>query len=163
MSLSRRRFLTLTGSSAAGAVCLSSLQSFYAQRAFGQSIIAEGYGPLISDPAGIIDLPRGFKYRALSRTGDLMSDGNRVPGAHDGMAAYPGPKGSTILVRNHELSLGASIEAIGNRYDEVCSGGTTNVIVSRNRELVGDYTTLAGTIRNCAGGITPWGTWISSE
>jgi uncharacterized protein len=163
MALSRRRFLTLTGSSAAGAVCLSSLQSFYAQRAFGQSVIAKGYGELIPDPAGIIDLPRGFKYRAFSRTGDLMSDGYRVPGAHDGMAAYPGPKGSTILVRNHELSPGASIEAIGNRYDEACSGGTTNLIVSRNRELVGDYTTLAGTIRNCAGGITPWGTWISSE
>lgn len=163
MSLSRRQFLTLVGGSAAGAIVMSPLQTIFAQRAMGQSILAEGYGDLVKDPEGILDLPAGFRYRAFSRTGDLMSDGNPVPGAHDGMAAFPGPNGSTILVRNHELSPGSATQAVGNKYDETATGGTTTLIVNRRRELVRDYVSLAGTIRNCAGGPTPWGSWISSE
>ena len=51
----------------------------------------------------LLDLPPGFQYRAFSRTGEGMDDGYRVPGAHDGMAAFAGPRGTTILVRNHEM------------------------------------------------------------
>lgn len=163
MSLSRRQFLTLVGGSAAGAIVMSPLQTIFAQRAMGQSLRAEGYGPLIKDPEGIIDLPAGFKYRAFSRTNDLMTDGNPVPGAHDGMAAFQGPNGATVLVRNHELSPGSSTEAVGNKYDETATGGTTTLVVNRRRELVRDYVSLAGTIRNCAGGPTPWGSWITCE
>ena len=61
-----------------------------------------GYGPLVKDPNGILDLPRGFHYKMFSQTGDLMPNGDLVPAAHDGMAAYKGEKNTTILVRNHE-------------------------------------------------------------
>jgi len=56
------------------------------------------------DPNGLLDLPTGFQYRAFSRTGEIMSDGTSVPGAHDGMVAFAGARNTTILVRNHELS-----------------------------------------------------------
>ena len=61
---------------------------------------------LAADPKGMLDLPPGFTYAVLSRTGDEMSDGLLVPGAHDGMAAFPvsGDASRVILVRNHENS-----------------------------------------------------------
>src|SRR5690606_30111988 len=44
-----------------------------------------------------------FRATIFSRTGEEMADGLLVPGMHDGMAAFPGPNGRTLLVRNHEL------------------------------------------------------------
>jgi len=104
---------------------------------------AAGYGPLLPDPAGLFDVPAGFSYRIFSRTGQVMDDQLRVPGKHDGMAAFAGPNGSTLLVRNHELSadLGAADAfgfnkellrrvSPGKFYDfgfgkNPCPGGTT--------------------------------------
>src|SRR6187551_3431404 len=57
-----------------------------------------GFGPLTDDPHGIIDLPRGFSYQVISRTGEKMDDGLFVPGAHDGMAAFAGQQGRTVLI-----------------------------------------------------------------
>jgi secreted PhoX family phosphatase len=168
MALSRRQFFTLAGASAAGTVLMSPLKALYAQSANGQSIRGEGYGALIPDPNGLLDLPRGFRYRAFSRTGDLMSDGNPVPAAHDGMAAFAGSNNTTILVRNHELSPGQlstprAIAPANKQYDQLCRGGTTTLVVGSDRKLVKHYVSLAGTYRNCAGGPTPWGSWISCE
>ena len=39
----------------------------------------DGYGPLVPDPEGLLDLPEGFSYRLLSSLGDVMSDGGTVP------------------------------------------------------------------------------------
>ena len=67
-----------------------------------------GFGPeppfeFTPTPNRLLDLPDGFTLHAFSRTGEIMDDGLWVPGGHDGMAAYPGPNGKTILIRNHEL------------------------------------------------------------
>jgi len=60
---------------------------------------------LAEDPAGLLDLPRGFRYRIIQQEGDHLAGGGMVPGDFDGMAAFAGPKpDSTVLVRNHELS-----------------------------------------------------------
>ena len=60
-------------------------------------------GPgLVSDPKGQFDLPEGFDYTIISRRGEQMTDGFRVPGQHDGMAAFPGSGDEVILMRNHE-------------------------------------------------------------
>lgn len=163
MAHSRRRFLMLAGATTAGTVMASPLQMLYARIANGQPIQAEGYGPLVPDPNGLLDLPQGFRYNFFSRTGDKMSDGNPVPGDHDGMAAFSGPNNSTILVRNHELSPEQKPAVPGIKYDPSATGGTTTLIVGPNRKLIRDYGSLAGTYRNCAGGPTPWGSWVSCE
>ncbi|MGF1485566.1 MAG: alkaline phosphatase PhoX [Prochloraceae cyanobacterium] len=167
MSFSRRNFLTLAGASAATVVLASPLKNLYANVKAGKTISSEGFGNLTRDPQGILDLPAGFQYRAFSRTGDKMSDGNLVPQDHDGMAAFRGPNNTTIVVRNHEISPNQPnpVNAPDNKkYDRLCRGGTTTLIIdNKDRSLIKDYVSLAGTIRNCAGGSTPWGSWISCE
>lgn len=165
-TVSRRQFFTFVGAGASCAVLAAPLKALYAKEATGKSVFGKGYGALQKDPNGLLDLPRGFQYRAFSRTGDIMSDRHPVPGNHDGMAAFKGAKGTTILVRNHELSPSSNTPVIApknKQYDPLASGGTTTLIVGANRELIKDYATLAGTYRNCAGGATPWGSWISCE
>ncbi len=143
---------------------------------------AKGYGPLKPDPEGILDLPEGFSYKIISRTGEIMDDGLHVPGAHDGMAAFTGPNGLTLLVRNHEisperneLSPYGSDNALWEQMDQskvydptggkpICFGGTTTLVYdTRKQELILHYYSLAGTIRNCSGGPTPWGSWVTCE
>jgi len=48
-------------------------------------------------------------------------------------------------------------------YDPKSSGGTTTIWLNDKLEVTKHYLSLTGTIRNCSGGVTPWGTWISSE
>ncbi|MDQ0300670.1 secreted PhoX family phosphatase [Salibacterium salarium] len=123
-----------------------------------------GYGPLVKDPGGVLDLPNGFQYRIISEEGGKLVDGRPTPAMFDGMAAFPGKQNSTILVRNHELSGNHEFPVEGkNPYNKEATGGTTALIVGPNRKLTGEYVTSAGTVRNCAGGSTPWGTWLTCE
>lgn len=142
-----------------------------------------GYGPLIPDPNGVFDLPQGFSYQILSRVGDSMSDGLLVPSVPDGMAAFPGPDDLTILIRNHEVNVGVAGDfgpfGAGNEllfgfdsrapYDweragSPCLGGTSTVVYdTREQRVVSQHLSLIGTLRNCAGGPTPWNTWITCE
>ena len=138
-----------------------------------------GYGPLIPDPEGLLDLPRGFAYRIISEQGDSMDDGLLVPGKIDGSCAFPGPKGRTILIRNHEL-IAPDVSAFGATYQLLNTipssdfydfgggvnpgiGGCTTLIHDRSRGRVIEFLSLAGTLRNCSGGPTPWGSWLSCE
>ena len=143
----------------------------------------EGYGPLVSDPTQILDLPEGFRYRILSRAGERMTDGFNLPGLPDGMAAFPAPNGRVILVRNHEIAaqsaphvgpFGYQFELLADVdrryiYDATTSGrphcgGTTTVVYNVATGAVEQqFLSLIGTLRNCAGGPTPWNTWISCE
>jgi secreted PhoX family phosphatase len=135
-----------------------------------------GAGDLRNVP--LISLPDPFVYTAISIRGDIMSDGVPVPGDHDGMACFQGQRGNYVLVRNHELSpdeeeagdTTGCLPPNGKVYDPFTGdaeglggGGTTNVVVDRQGRLVEDFVSLGGTYRNCAGGATPWGSWISCE
>ncbi|MCQ6275602.1 DUF839 domain-containing protein [Bacillus sp. V3B] len=123
-----------------------------------------GYGPLVKDPNGILDLPKGFHYKIISQTGDNMPNGDKVPAMLDGMAAFKGEKNTTILVRNHENSTNSNYPVNGkNPWSNGAAGGTTTLIVGPNRELLDQYVSSSGTIRNCAGGATTWGTWLTME
>ncbi|MEX2506878.1 MAG: alkaline phosphatase PhoX [Pseudohongiellaceae bacterium] len=121
----------------------------------------------MKDPFGICDVPRGFTYRIVSQVEDTMSDGLPVPPKPDGMGCFPGPDGGSILVRNHEISASRftdnSSPVPGLAYDPMANGGTTTIWLDRNLNVIRQYLSLTGTIRNCSGGATPWGTWISSE
>jgi len=95
-----------------------------------------------------------------------MSDGQPTPRAHDGMAAFH--VGNQLrLVRNHEINnqVGKPGISIGpNAYDPLAGGGTTTLVINPDtRELVRDFVSLSGTLVNCAGGRTPWNSWISCE
>lgn len=110
----------------------------------------------------LIALPKGFEYVSFGWTGSLMSDGLRTPAAHDGMAAFR--DGDLVrLVRNHEVSGGTAFASPA--YDALeAGGGTTTLVFDPDKgELVESYASLAGTRTNCAGGPTPWGTWLSCE
>jgi uncharacterized protein len=169
MSISRRHFLTLAGASASSSFLLAGLESLYSEsgaRSLAKSPKVNGYGALVKDPKGILDLPAGFRYKIVSQSGKQMSDGTVTPSNYDGMAAFVGKNGSTILVRNHELRLtdrSRVIAALDRMYDPNCKGGTTTLTIDRDRQLTKEYVSLAGTTVNCSGGKTPWETWISCE
>ena len=100
--VSRRHFLK---AAAAVTVGFAGLQRHTLWAA--PSSVEYGYGPLVPDPEGIFDLPKGFSYQIISRMGDAMDDGLLLPGEPDAMATFAGPNNRTLLVRNHELTAGA--------------------------------------------------------
>ncbi|MEV0324118.1 alkaline phosphatase PhoX [Streptomyces sp. NPDC050658] len=130
---------------------------------------APGYGPLVPDPAGVLALPAGFSYRVLTHSGKTkLETGEFTPSNHDGTATFEGPRGVTLLVNNHELSGPRSKWkhpvplTDGLVYDPAASGGCTVVEVRRDGQ-VAEWVGIAGTATNCAGGSTPWGTWLTCE
>ena len=144
---------------------------------------AFSYGTLVEDPKGLLDLPKGFTYQIISRTGDRMPDGYKVPGKPDGMAAFQLEGDLIALIRNHEighsgfktgpfedntkLPEGFDRELIfdaGENGAQPFVGGTTTIILNQKTgEVVDEYLSLIGTDRNCAGGPTPWGSWVTCE
>ncbi len=129
---------------------------------------AGGYGPLY--PAAdqttgleLLLLPRGFEYMSFGWTNDPMDDGARTPGSHDGMAAFR--VGDLVhLVRNHERGVGTPFAPAALTYDRRAGGGTTTLVFDPDAGLpLASWASLSGTIRNCAGGPTPAGTWLTCE
>lgn len=140
------------------------------------------FGSLRPDPDGLLDLPAGFDYRIVSRAGEPMSDGLRVPFAHDGMGAFAREDGRITLVCNHELPPSHTDRgAFGSGYADLpaairsrvydagqgvtpgCGGTTTKIYDPRTGKTDEEFLSLAGTELNCAGGPTPWGSWLSCE
>jgi secreted PhoX family phosphatase len=155
--ISRRAFLGL-GAMSTAALVLVSCQP----RPDGDLV---GYGPLVEDPGGVLDLPKGFQYRIISEEGSKLAGGAPVPGYYDGMAALPGPGNTTVLIRNHELEVkDEGTPVIGeNPYNSSQPAGTIGIVVGEDRKKIDEFVASCGTSRNCAGGATPWGTWLTCE
>jgi len=174
MTVSRRTFinrLVLAGGAAAGASAFAARAGLF--ELYGGELKsvdgASGYGvlsPRATANTGetLLHLPEGFQYNVIGRAGSAMSDGRPTPPLHDGMAAFS-VNGKIRLVRNHEI--GARVVsplAAQNAYDQTAGGGTTTLVVNgQTREVERSFVSLSGTAVNCAGGPTPWGSWISCE
>ena len=167
--ISRRSFAL--GSAAFAGLALASCESAGLRSA---GMPAAGYGPLVPDPAGVLDLPRGFAYRIISRFGDPMDDGHFVPSHADGMGAFRLDHRRMALVRNHELRpsnrdrgpfrANAAISGFDSADGQPLPGGTTTLVYDyRAGRVESQHLSLVGTIRNCAGGVTPWGSWLTCE
>ncbi len=180
MTVSRRHFMKLSAAAALGFKGLNTVYTSHAAPFTGD--IPYGYGDLVSDPSKIMDLPAGFSYKIIARRGEAMSDGLTVPGAPDGMAAFPRDDGKTIVVCNHELDIRQTGEGpFGENHSLLnqvkpelvfdigsqkapCLGGTSTIIFDTKTQTVDShFMSLLGTARNCAGGSTPWNSWITCE
>ncbi|MCX5086168.1 alkaline phosphatase PhoX [Streptomyces sp. NPDC056121] len=166
-SATRRQVLARSGASVAAIAFAGSLSELFAGTAAAQSLGQKGYGPLVPDPAGLLDLPAGFRYKVLSREGDPLRSGEgKVPSNHDGMTALKGRHGQVHLVRNHENRVTAKIAVPtveGLTYDPMGKGGCTALTLDHRGNVLSERVAIAGTAVNCAGGHTPWGTWLTCE
>jgi uncharacterized protein len=175
MTLTRRALLRSSALTGAGLAIGTAFSGFAAGRVSAGSA---GYGPLVPDPAGLLDLPHGFQYRVLGKGGNLWStgftsydDGQKLAGDADGAASFAIGRNRTVLVTNHELSASELDERVPTMfdgspvptYDSASGGGTSNIVMDPAGNVISIYPSLAGTFNNCCGGRTPWGTWLTCE
>ncbi|HET7720872.1 MAG TPA: alkaline phosphatase PhoX [Acidimicrobiales bacterium] len=135
-----------------------------------------GYGPLVD--MGELWLPEGFRYVAFGRQGSELPltrgglPAGILPRGHDGMASFAtAGAGLVRLVRNHENRSQTSPLG-GAGYDPARFGGTTTMEfdvtdpadADRDADRFrGQWVSIQGTSTNCAGGPTPWGSWMTCE
>jgi uncharacterized protein len=143
-----RRQLIVSGALAAGALVGSPRLLREALAAPARAGVSP-YGPLSPPDANGLMLPPGFSSRELAR-GLSQVAGYQWPVAPDGQGTFSTLDGGWILVTNSEFLAPAG-------------AGTSAIRFSPDGGIASAYRILGGTNLNCAGGPTPWGTWLSCE
>ena len=162
--MDRRTFLKATAATATAAIPFAALNMRVTAK---RKPRGGGYGqiaPVLDETTGLplIALPAGFRYLSFGWTGDVMASGQPTPSSHDGMAAFNAGGHRVRLVRNHERGAGTPFSSFA--YDAGAGGGTTTLeFDGKAGVLIDSRDSMSGTIRNCAGGGTPWGTWLTCE
>lgn len=160
--VNRREFMK-GGAAGAAAISLAAM----AQGARAE--FTSDYGPVspVADEVTglpLLQLPEGFKYWSYGWTGQIMNDGVATPGVHDGMGVVAAQGNTVALVRNHEIRGAGTAVKSPAVYNPAAGGGCSNLLFDTfNGRWLASYMSISGTSTNCAGGITPWGTWLTCE
>jgi len=148
LHLNRRKFLQVGSLGVAYFLAGGSARAQQSSAVFGQ---LSDIGPLQAPDSNGLMLPAGFRSRIVAKSGEPPAG---LPGytwhsAPDGGACFPTQDSGWVYVSNAEM-----------RSNE---GGVGALRFDSNGEVVDAYSILANTSINCAGGATPWGTWLSCE
>ncbi len=190
--LSRRELLKRSGITVGAGVMATPFSSFIFNQSLAKAegISAQGenpFGPLgvVRDEATglpLLQLPAGFRYQSFSWTGDIGDDGTINPGEHDGMAVTGvNAAGELIMIRNHEVNASEEVEELGDVipglfaaegstavYDVIGAErggapGGCSVLTFSGGQFTSCIAGIGGTIDNCAGGLSPNGSWLTGE